>query len=202
MNLGENIYRLRTERNMSQGDFADALEVSRQSVSKWENNSAVPELEKLVKMAELFGITLDELVSGDTKIAADPLRKDEPHIIYTDKASHKATSIPQILGIVLYCFTAAFILLFVFVPCAVDDDIAFSLAAVCIFHATVLVGWKNKLVFWMCISVWLLSLFLLINGSELNLLYALYCIPAVATWICTHLVQYWKNNDLHRKEHI
>lgn len=50
MNLGENIYRLRTERNMSQGDFADAMEVSRQSVSKWENNSAVPELEKLVKM--------------------------------------------------------------------------------------------------------------------------------------------------------
>ena len=36
MNLGENIYRLRTEKNMSQGDLADALEVSRQSVSKWE----------------------------------------------------------------------------------------------------------------------------------------------------------------------
>ncbi len=64
MNLGENIYRLRTERNMSQGDFADAMEVSRQSVSKWENNSAVPELDKLVKMAEVFGITLDELVRG------------------------------------------------------------------------------------------------------------------------------------------
>lgn len=64
MNLGENIYRLRTERNMSQGDFADAMEVSRQSVSKWENNSAVPELDKLVKMAQVFGITLDELVTG------------------------------------------------------------------------------------------------------------------------------------------
>ena len=35
MNLGENIYRFRTEKNMSQGDLADALEVSRQSVSKW-----------------------------------------------------------------------------------------------------------------------------------------------------------------------
>ena len=50
MNLGERIYRLRTERNMSQGDLAEALEVSRQSVSKWENNSAVPELDKLVRM--------------------------------------------------------------------------------------------------------------------------------------------------------
>lgn len=65
MNLGENIYRLRTEKNMSQGDLAEALDVSRQSVSKWENNSAVPELEKLVKMAALFGTTLDTLVGQE-----------------------------------------------------------------------------------------------------------------------------------------
>lgn len=64
MNLGENIYRLRIEKNMSQGDLADALEVSRQSVSKWENNSAVPELEKLVKMAGLFEVSLDTLVGN------------------------------------------------------------------------------------------------------------------------------------------
>lgn len=64
MNLGESIYKYRTEKNMSQGDLADALEVSRQSVSKWENNAAVPELEKLIKMAQLFDITLDELVGN------------------------------------------------------------------------------------------------------------------------------------------
>ena len=67
MNLGENIYHLRTERNLSQGELADALEVSRQSVSKWENNSSVPELEKLLKMAQIFEITLDELVTGREK---------------------------------------------------------------------------------------------------------------------------------------
>jgi len=49
MSLAENIYRLRTEQNMSQLDLADALEVSRQSVSKWETGTAVPELEKLIK---------------------------------------------------------------------------------------------------------------------------------------------------------
>ena len=65
MNLGENIYLLRTQKNMSQGDLADLLEVSRQSVSKWENNSATPELDKLLKMSELFGVSLDELVSGE-----------------------------------------------------------------------------------------------------------------------------------------
>lgn len=61
MNLGENIYRLRTERNLSQGDLAEALDVSRQSVSKWENNAAVPELDKLIRLSRIFGITLDEL---------------------------------------------------------------------------------------------------------------------------------------------
>ena len=64
MNLGENIYRFRTRQNMSQGDLADALDVSRQSVSKWENNNAVPELDKLVRMSKLFNITLDELIQG------------------------------------------------------------------------------------------------------------------------------------------
>jgi len=61
MNLGERIYHYRTGKNMSQGDLADALEVSRQSVSKWENNTAVPELDKLLKLADIFEVSLDEL---------------------------------------------------------------------------------------------------------------------------------------------
>lgn len=76
MNLGENIYKYRTQKQMSQGDLADALDVSRQSVSKWENNNAVPELDKLIKMSALFSITLDELVSGEEK--PQSVRKDAP----------------------------------------------------------------------------------------------------------------------------
>ncbi|MBQ9976785.1 MAG: helix-turn-helix transcriptional regulator [Clostridia bacterium] len=53
MNLGEKIYTLRTKSNMSQGALADALDVSRQSISKWENNTSVPELEKLIKMSKI-----------------------------------------------------------------------------------------------------------------------------------------------------
>ena len=62
MNLGERIYRFRTEKNLSQGDLADRLEVSRQSISKWETNASVPELDKLIKLSEIFAVTLDELV--------------------------------------------------------------------------------------------------------------------------------------------
>ena len=66
MKLGENIYKYRIRDGFSQGDLADALEVSRQSVSKWENSSATPELDKLIKMSNLFNISLDELVYGES----------------------------------------------------------------------------------------------------------------------------------------
>ena len=62
MDLGGTIYRLRTEHNLSQGDLAEALGVSRQSVSKWETGGSVPDLDKLVKLSQLFGVSLDELV--------------------------------------------------------------------------------------------------------------------------------------------
>lgn len=65
MSLGETIYKLRTEKNLSQGDLAERLEVSRQSVSKWENDSAVPDLAKIVKLSEVFDVSIDELVKGE-----------------------------------------------------------------------------------------------------------------------------------------
>lgn len=50
MNLGKSIYNLRTKNNMSQGDLANTLDVSPQSVSKWETNTSIPQLDKLVLM--------------------------------------------------------------------------------------------------------------------------------------------------------
>ena len=65
MTLGEKNIQLRTQKNWSQGDLADALDISRQSVSKWETDASIPELDKLLKLSELFGVTLDELVRGE-----------------------------------------------------------------------------------------------------------------------------------------
>ena len=64
MTLGETISRLRAERGMSQEDLAQALNVSRQSVSKWETNGSTPDLDKLVRLSRLFGVSLDQLVCG------------------------------------------------------------------------------------------------------------------------------------------
>ena len=97
MNLGENIYQLRTERNMSQGALADALDVSRQSVSKWENNSATPELDKLIKMSELFGVTLDQLVGKEA--STPPPQAAAPEIVV-----HQTTPPHRTVGVILLCF--------------------------------------------------------------------------------------------------
>ncbi|MBQ4649102.1 MAG: helix-turn-helix transcriptional regulator [Firmicutes bacterium] len=64
MTLGERIMTLRTERQMSQSDLAEALDVSRQSISKWETDTSVPELEKLVMLCDIFGVSMDMLVRG------------------------------------------------------------------------------------------------------------------------------------------
>lgn len=68
MSLGEKLYQLRTQKNLSQGDLAEKLDVSRQSVSKWENDMAVPDLDKLIKLCNVFEISLDEL-TGREKVA-------------------------------------------------------------------------------------------------------------------------------------
>ena len=64
MTLGQHLTHLRTGRGWSQDVLAEQLGVSRQSVSKWETDSGVPDLDKLLGLSELFGVTLDELVKG------------------------------------------------------------------------------------------------------------------------------------------
>ena len=102
MNLGERIYHYRTGKNMSQGDLADALEVSRQSVSKWENNTAVPELDKIVKMATLFGVSLDTFVTGaeSERKEPEPAPSREPEIrtVYVEKPVPMPVSGAKLLG--------------------------------------------------------------------------------------------------------
>ena len=57
MSLAEKIFSLRTARSMSQDDLAEKLEVSRQSVSKWETGQSTPDLDKIIRLSDLFGVT-------------------------------------------------------------------------------------------------------------------------------------------------
>ena len=104
MTLGERIYKLRTEKEMSQGDLADALEVSRQSISKWETNGSVPELDKLIKLSEVFGVSLDELIL-DKKQTEQPSAPEAPEqkVIYVERPAPRSAQ--KIVGVVLLCFS-------------------------------------------------------------------------------------------------
>lgn len=96
MTIGEKIYKLRTERNLSQGDLSEILEVSRQSVSKWENGAATPDLDKIIKLSEVFGITIDELVKSE-EVSFQPEEK-APEIIIKKESSFPPR---KIIGTVL-----------------------------------------------------------------------------------------------------
>ena len=106
MNLNENIITLRKQKKLSQGDLADAMQVSRQSVSKWETGQSVPDLDKLVRMAQLFGVTLDELVGSTTMPSLEPVPAP---------AAAQTFPLQKILGLIflgvgLLCGALAFLL--------------------------------------------------------------------------------------------
>lgn len=65
MTLGERIKKFRTAKGMSQDELAEKINVSRQAITKWENDKGVPDIDNLIKLSRIMGITLDELVIGD-----------------------------------------------------------------------------------------------------------------------------------------
>ena len=62
MEFNNKLYELRKQKGFSQEELANRLNVSRQTVSKWEVGDSTPDMEKLVAMSDLFGISLDKLV--------------------------------------------------------------------------------------------------------------------------------------------
>lgn len=70
MSFKENLQYLRGSRNMTQEQLAMLLGVSRQAISKWESEKAYPEMDKLLMLCDMFGVTLDDLVMGDVRASA------------------------------------------------------------------------------------------------------------------------------------
>lgn len=106
MTLGEKICMLRTGKGLSQEDLAAKLEVSRQSVSKWETSQSVPDLEKILKLADLSGVSVDELVrEGERPQPPQP----ETKVVYVKEK--REWTVTQKVGICLLALGAAVILL-------------------------------------------------------------------------------------------
>ena len=105
MSVGSRIFELRMSKNLSQSALADMLDVSRQSVSKWETDSAVPDLDKLMKLCNVFEVTLDELTGRTDSMNGEPGK--------TEICSFPART-QQVFGYILFVmsFSVALLLLF------------------------------------------------------------------------------------------
>ena len=80
MKLNEKIYGCRKKAGLSQDALAEKIGVSRQAVSKWETDTAQPELDKLAALAKVFGVTADWLLSDEEpeEIPEEPVPQDVP----------------------------------------------------------------------------------------------------------------------------
>ena len=67
MNIGEQINNLRKKHGLSQDDFSNLFNVSRQTISNWENGKSYPDLEMIIKISDYFKISVDELLRNDVQ---------------------------------------------------------------------------------------------------------------------------------------
>lgn len=94
MKISEKIYELRKKNNLSQEELADKLDVSRQTISKWELGESSPDFDKIVPLCEVFNISTEELLR-DRKI-------EEKESITTTKKPDVVKAILICVGILFY----------------------------------------------------------------------------------------------------
>lgn len=83
MDLGKKITAMRNEKNLSQEQLAEKLNVTRQTISNWENGKFYPDIDSLVNLSKFFNVSLDVLLSYDDKVL-DYL-KDSTDIVKSNK---------------------------------------------------------------------------------------------------------------------
>ena len=84
MSIGERISKLRNEQNISQNQLAMAMDVSRQAVSKWENDLSTPDPAKLIRLADVLDTDVEYLATGKHTVLRRP-----PEVITVEKIVHK-----------------------------------------------------------------------------------------------------------------
>lgn len=112
MSLGERLYELRKKKGLSQEEVAEKLNVTRQSVSKWETDESKPDFDKIVPICELYEISTNELLNG-TK---EEKEEKEVEVINNDNKKKRAI----IISIAVFLYFAALIWIVV-------SEVAFNL---------------------------------------------------------------------------
>lgn len=92
MSLGERITELRNQNNLSQYQLAQAMEVSRQAVSKWENDQSSPDAQNLIRLAEILDTDIEYLTTGRRSFGMRP-----PVVITATETVEKVVEKPVIV---------------------------------------------------------------------------------------------------------
>ena len=92
MSIGERITELRTQRNLSQGELASALSVSRQAISKWENDQSSPDTIHLIQLADLLDTEVAYLATG-----VKPVYEEAPIVVNLVKKEDRVVEVEKVV---------------------------------------------------------------------------------------------------------
>lgn len=137
MKINEMIYSLRKENNLSQEELADKLNVSRQTVSKWELGESCPDFNKIVPLCDLFGITTEELLRG---------KKAE------DVASFELEDKPNVLKALLICISV-FLYFLAVASMVLGEEYLHLNEGVMVFVFFVFCGLATSIIVFTCIAM-------------------------------------------------
>lgn len=113
MDISEKIHQLRKQRGISQEQLAELLNVSRQSVSKWESGQSMPDLDKIIPLSNIFNVSTDYLLdSNATEIT---------HVFISEPA--KNMRIPMITATAINAAALIFILLGIFTTYSLNEPL-------------------------------------------------------------------------------
>ena len=92
MSIGERITVLRTQKNLSQGELASALSVSRQAISKWENDQSSPDTIHLIQLADLLDTEVAYLATG-----VKPVYEEAPIVVNLVKKEDRVVEVEKVV---------------------------------------------------------------------------------------------------------
>ena len=102
MSLGQRLIELRKAKHLSQEEVAEKLNVTRQTVSKWETDQSSPEFDKILPLCELYEVSTDELLTGR--------KEEEKELVSNTKDNNKERTLGLVIGILLYFIAVAWII--------------------------------------------------------------------------------------------
>ena len=150
MNFSEKLLTLRKANGLTQEQLAEKLDVSRQSISKWESGQATPELEKIVTLSTIFNVTTDYLLKSseidDLSVKTEMLEKQQQMMIAREQKQRQVfICITCSVAVYLVFFAVCLIERFFFIEYEILGGQEFILAEFLIATAIVIFIWAKRL---------------------------------------------------------